>query len=99
MDNTSGKWFAAESDYVSVNFTITIDRLSDDCIVGRFHGTLGYWPQAGQDTFPPDEIVTITDGVMKYTGRIDPVDVSGAAPRPPDAPRLWARRQEVNSGR
>jgi len=70
IDNQSQKVYVGMVNMVGVNFTITVNKIQGDAVVGHFSGTLGYWTSGNPYETPPDETVTFADGILKHTGRI-----------------------------
>ena len=68
----SGYAWYAEKGYKGVSGSIQIDSCDGGNVFGSFSGTLGRWEPAHDPTKdPPDEVVTITEGRIKHTGKLD----------------------------
>jgi hypothetical protein len=73
-DQATGRAYMADAIHMdpawsggAIEGTITYTNLDnpDYQVVGTFSGTLGYWDPANPNPHPPDDIITITDGVFK----------------------------------
>ncbi|HTW92981.1 MAG TPA: hypothetical protein VMH22_14915 [bacterium] len=54
-----------------VSGVIKIDQLGSHVIMGTFSGTLGWWSAEHDPTKdPPDDVVELTDGRIKFTGKM-----------------------------
>jgi len=63
--------FIVQKDYQGVSGEITVDRFDADRFVAHFSGTLGHWTSGrNPKQYPPDETMTVTNGLVKYTGRL-----------------------------
>lgn len=68
-DILAGKAYFVGKDLVGVSGTIEVPRYEADVISGTFSGTLGYWSTGrSPEEEPPDETISITDGIFKHTG-------------------------------
>jgi hypothetical protein len=70
-DIASGRTYFAQAGYIGTSGTLIVDRCSSDCIVGHFQARLGWWDM-GKSPYvdPPSDTFSLTDGVLKYTGKI-----------------------------
>jgi hypothetical protein len=71
-DINTGRYYYAQKNYLGVSGHIKIDRCAGDIMTGSFSGTLGYWDWVTHNPYadPPEETVTFTKGIIKYTGKI-----------------------------
>ncbi|HTW90854.1 MAG TPA: hypothetical protein VMH22_04020 [bacterium] len=78
----SNHFWYAEKKYQGVSGTIQIDTCSGGYVHGSFSGTLGWWNSNHDPTKdPPDDVITITEGRIKHTGKVDSGDAFGPSPR------------------
>jgi hypothetical protein len=69
-DFGSGKPYFVAKGCKGVSGTINIDRSASEIITGRFSGELGNWGSNPPGESMPTEVVSFTNGMMKYTGKI-----------------------------
>lgn len=63
-------WYARK-DFKGVSGSIQIDSCNGGNVLGSFSGTLGRWEPVHDPTKdPPDEVITITEGRIKHTGKL-----------------------------
>ena len=75
----SGHFWYAQKGYKGVSGSIQIDSCDGGKVFGSFSGTLGRWDSDHDPTKdPPDEVINITEGKIKHTGKL----ASGKAPGP-----------------
>jgi hypothetical protein len=70
IDNQSQLTYVSGTNMVGVDFTITVNRVQNDILVCHFSGRLGRWTSGSPYETPPNEVVTFTEGIIKYTGRM-----------------------------
>lgn len=79
LELATTKLFHVGDGCVGVSGTITVDQLDEELAHGTFSGTLGYWvPPHDPSKVPPDEVLNVTEGFFKRSGR----RYSGDARRP-----------------
>jgi hypothetical protein len=70
IDNQTQKVYVSGTNMVGVDFTITVNKVQDDALVCHFSGRVGYWTSGNPYETPPNQTVTFSEGIIKYTGRI-----------------------------
>jgi hypothetical protein len=85
-DIVSGHTYSAQAGYVGTGGTFKVDACTDSLIVGHFFANLGWW-DVGKNPYvdPPDDTFSLTDGVLKYSGKITRHGAEAALPGPVSA--------------
>jgi hypothetical protein len=80
-DIASGRTYSAQAGYVGTGGTLTIDKCTDSLVVGHFTAHFGWW-DIGKSPYvdPPSDTFSLTDGVLKYTGKITSYGAEAALP-------------------
>jgi hypothetical protein len=70
-DIASGHRYWAQAGYVGTSGMLDIDECTDSLVVGHFSATFGWW-DAGKNPYAdqPDDAFSLTQGVLKYSGKI-----------------------------
>jgi hypothetical protein len=83
MDVARERAYLACSGYVGVGATINVNRCRSDAITGHFAGTLGWWgPGRNPTSDPPSDVITLDDGLFRFTGKVTQGKSSRQLPLP-----------------